>query len=82
VKAPIIVSATPAKAGTRASDSVILRFSKPMQRATVESAFVLTPAVPSRFVWSGDDREMKFTPFWYGFLPWPKPISKSALRRE
>jgi subtilisin family serine protease len=59
---PIILSATPQNARARTNDSVRLRFSRAMDRASVEAGLTITPAVRGEFVWSEDDHTTTFTP--------------------
>ncbi len=46
----------------RIIDPIVLTFSRPMDRQSVESGFTITPEVTGRFAWSNGDRRMTFVP--------------------
>jgi uncharacterized protein YfaS (alpha-2-macroglobulin family) len=62
VPAPRVIQRSP-QAGEElpSSGRIELVFDQPMDRASVEAAFVLSPSLPGRFDW-GDDRTVRFTP--------------------
>lgn len=61
--APVIVaSVSPVGNRTPVTAAVMATFTKPMNRATVETAFSLTPGAAGAFAWSNDDRTFTFTP--------------------
>lgn len=66
---PVVTQQTPAhgSSGTVPSLPIVLEFSKPMNTASVESAFRITPPVPGSFSWSPDRRTMTFSPPAGGF---------------
>jgi glycosidase len=61
---PVVVSQTPAHAATNISTvaSLVLKFSKPMDTNSVQSAFSITPPKSGAFVWSALHDTMTFTP--------------------
>ncbi len=68
---PVVTGSSPAhSAGDVAVMApVVLKFSKPMDRNSVQSAFVTTPAVTGNFNWSANGDTMTFTPGGAGFPP-------------
>jgi hypothetical protein len=56
----IVTTALPAGTRTTTNAPVRVTFNRPMNRAAVESAFVITPAVTGAFVWSADNRPFAF----------------------
>ena len=56
---PYITETTPVDGDTAHSilDDIIFRFSRPMNKASVESTLVITPQIATRYVWSDLDRE-------------------------
>ncbi|NNE47433.1 MAG: T9SS type A sorting domain-containing protein, partial [Rhodothermales bacterium] len=61
---PTVVSSTPGE-GTgafRIVDPIVINFSRGMNRASVESAFSLEPAVGGRFLWSNNDFTLTVRP--------------------
>lgn len=56
----IVVNARPAGQWTPTNAPIQVTFSRPMDRATVESALVISPPVAGIFVWSDDDRSLAF----------------------
>jgi glycosidase len=61
---PVVVSQTPAHAATNISTAtaIVLKFSKPMDTNSVQSAFSTTPAKSGTFAWSPISDTMTFTP--------------------
>jgi subtilisin family serine protease len=53
---PIVVAVTPTSSRTRQSQRLEVWFSQPMNRASVESAFEISPSVAGTFLWSDDSR--------------------------
>lgn len=66
---PVVVSVTPAHAAVNVATNaqIVLRFSRPMDTNSVQSAFSLTPVVTGAFTWSGRTN-MTFTPVAPGLL--------------
>jgi thermitase len=56
---PVVAAVTPTSSRTRESQFVEVWFSQPMDRASVESAFEITPSVPGTFKWSDDSRSFQ-----------------------
>ena len=67
---PVVISQSPAHAATNISvgASVVLKFSKPMDTNSVQSAFSVTPTTGGTFAWSAGHDTMTFTPS-AGWLP-------------
>ena len=62
--APVIVaSVTPTGNRTAVTAAIVVTFSKPMSRPSVEAGFSLTPGVAGAFTWSDDDRTCAFKPY-------------------
>jgi hypothetical protein len=59
---PIVLSATPNNARARTHDPIRLRFSRAMERASVEAALTITPLVDGEIAWSENEHSMSFTP--------------------
>jgi len=61
---PVVTQQVPVHAATSVGvvSPITLMFSKPMNTASVESAFSLTPAAAGSFSWSSDLKTMSFTP--------------------
>ena len=68
---PVVVSNSPAHDGANVpvTAPVILRFSKPMNTNSVQSAFSTSPSVGGTFAWSAAGDVMTFTPTGSGFSP-------------
>ena len=62
--APFVAASTPdaAQQGFRVISPIALTFSRPMDRASVEAAFGISPQVAGTFAWSAGDRTVTFTP--------------------
>ncbi|MBX7059372.1 MAG: Ig-like domain-containing protein [Leptospirales bacterium] len=63
--APRVVSHLPARGaqGVDPAATIELRFSRAMNRTSVEQAFSVSPAAPGAFQWDADDAGFRFTPF-------------------
>ncbi len=61
---PTVTETSPAPDadGFRVVDPIAVTFSRPMDRASVEAAFALAPAVGGTFVWTNGDRTVYFRP--------------------
>lgn len=59
---PGVIDSAPQGANTNTTPSVVITFSEPMSRNSVEQAFSLTPAMNGAFQWSADSRVVTFTP--------------------
>ncbi len=62
----IIIFASPAGQRTQPDEPIQITFNRPMDRASVESAFVINPPISGSFEWSDDSRSFSFrhdTPF-------------------
>ncbi|MBE2181367.1 MAG: Ig-like domain-containing protein [Chthoniobacterales bacterium] len=61
---PVVSQQTPVHASSAVVPSlpVVIEFSKPMNPASVEGAFSITPASAGSFSWSPDHRTMTFSP--------------------
>jgi subtilisin family serine protease len=57
---PIVLGALPVSDQTRLDDPIEILFSQPMDRASVEAAFQITPAVHGTLVWTNGDRTLQF----------------------
>ena len=57
---PIVVTAHPRMSLTRADQQIQVWFSRPMDTATVEAAFEISPPVPGTFVWSSNNTHLTF----------------------
>lgn len=62
-KPPVVVSTTPVEADTsfRILDPIVVNFSRPMDRPTVEAAFQIDPDVPGVLAWASD-KNLRFVP--------------------
>jgi len=61
--APSLVTlASPSGNGTPLTAPIELTFTRPMDRASVEAGFSVTPAVVGAFEWSNNDRTVTFVP--------------------
>jgi len=56
----IVITALPAGQRTPVNHPIQVTFNRPMNRASVESAFVIEPAVSGAFEWSADNRSFSF----------------------
>jgi subtilisin family serine protease len=56
----IVISALPGGQRTPTNESIRVSFSHPMDRASVEAAFAITPTISGTFEWSLDDRSFTF----------------------
>ncbi len=59
---PSVLSTAPVGANTNTTPAIIITFSEPMDRNSVQQAFSMTPAINGAFSWSSDSRVMTFTP--------------------
>jgi glycosidase len=61
---PVVISQTPVHATNNVSTaaSVVLKFSKPMDTNSVQTAFSVTPSTPGNFTWSVLHDTMTFAP--------------------
>jgi len=59
---PSITDSRPVGANTNLTPRIVITFSEPMNRASVEQAFSITPAIDGSFVWSSDFRTVSFVP--------------------
>jgi glycosidase len=66
---PVVASCSPTHDATNmpTSSPIVLRFSKPMDTNSVQSAFDTTPAVAGTFAWSAAHDTVTFTPAGAGF---------------
>ena len=55
-------SVTTGCTGNPSVSPIVVTFSEPMNRATVEGAFVITPSTGGAFTWSADSTTVTFTP--------------------
>ena len=62
VTRPSVTSRAPQGAGATTAPSIVIVFSEPMDRTSVEQAFSLSPAMDGTFSWSVDSRTVTFTP--------------------
>src|SRR3989454_539109 len=59
---PSITDSRPVGANTNLTPRIVITFSEPMNRASVEQAFSITPSIDGSFVWSSDFRTVSFVP--------------------
>src|SRR2546425_1015754 len=59
---PSITDSRPVGANTNLTPRIVITFSEPMNRASVEQAFSITPAIDGSFVRSSDFRTVSFVP--------------------
>ncbi len=61
---PVVALASPTagQEGFPITSPIALTFSRPMDRASVEAAFAISPAVTGRFAWQNGNRRVVFTP--------------------
>jgi peptidoglycan/xylan/chitin deacetylase (PgdA/CDA1 family) len=64
--APILEAAGPTTAGVPVNAAIVMSFSQPMHRASVEMSFAVRPGVEGRLVWQ-DDFTLRFEPFKLGY---------------
>ena len=65
---PFMIDRAPARGEEQATEAPItIAFDKPMNRASVESAFQITPKVSGAFKWNADDTQVQFVPTGQGF---------------
>ena len=57
---PIVISATPRGLRSPLSEAIEVRFNRAMNRASVESAFVVQPSLSGAFQWASDSRSVAF----------------------
>src|SRR5947209_8212706 len=62
VLAPFVTDSRPVGSNTNLTPWIIVTFSEPMNRSSVEAAFSITPAMDGAFLWSSDSRVMTFVP--------------------
>jgi hypothetical protein len=60
--APIVITALPAGQRTPVDFPIQVTFNRPMDRASVENAFVVAPPISGSFAWSADDRSLYYAP--------------------
>jgi alpha-2-macroglobulin len=66
--APIVIDRLPDRGEEQPTEApIVLNFDKPMDRASVESAFDISPKVPGTFKWSADNKSVQFVPTGSGF---------------
>src|SRR5206468_1974039 len=59
---PSITDSRPVGANTNLTPWIVITFSEPMNRASVEQGFSITPGIDGSFVWSSDFRTVSFVP--------------------
>ena len=65
---PFVIDRAPARGEEQATEAPItLAFDKPMDRASVEKAFQITPKVGGSFKWNDDNTQVAFIPGAQGF---------------
>lgn len=65
---PFMIDRAPARGEEQATAAPItIAFDKPMNRASVEAAFQITPQVNGAFKWNADDTQVQFVPTGQGF---------------
>ena len=62
VTKPSVTDFRPVGSNTNQTPRIVVTFSEPMNRSSVEAAFSTTPAIDGSFVWSSDSRVMTFVP--------------------
>jgi len=62
VKEPFVTDSRPVGANTNLTPWIVVTFSEPMDRNSVEQAFSITPSMDGAFVWSSDSRVVTFVP--------------------
>ena len=65
---PFVIDRAPARGEEQGTEAPItLSFDKPMDRASVENAFQITPKVSGAFKWNDDNTQVSFVPAGQGF---------------
>ena len=65
---PFVLDRAPARGEEQGTEAPItLSFDKPMDRASVETAFQITPKVGGAFKWNNDNTQVSFVPAGQGF---------------
>ncbi|MFN8597415.1 MAG: Ig-like domain-containing protein, partial [Anaerolineae bacterium] len=65
---PIVVDRAPDRGEEQGTESpIVLAFDKPMDRASVEQSFAISPRIPGNFKWSDDNTSVQFVPSGSGF---------------
>lgn len=59
---PSVTTATPRGSNVNTTPAIVITFTEPMDRASVEQAFSITPDMNGAFTWSADSRTLTFTP--------------------
>src|SRR5213593_2546796 len=59
---PSVTDSRPVGANTNLTPWIVITFSEPMNRASVEQGFSITPGIDGSFVWSSDFRTVSFVP--------------------
>ncbi len=62
VTRPFVTDTAPIGANTNTTPWIVITFSEPMDRNSVQQAFSLTPAMNGAFLWSADSRSLTFVP--------------------
>ncbi|MGQ0796673.1 MAG: OmpL47-type beta-barrel domain-containing protein, partial [Methanobacteriota archaeon] len=60
--APSVTTATPRGSNVNTTPAIVIAFTEPMDPASVETAFSITPDMDGAFTWSADFRTVTFTP--------------------
>jgi len=65
IEAPVVLSSTPSANSQAVSpdSSIVITFSRPMNRQSVEKAFSMNPSTYGGFTWDADDTIMTFQPY-------------------
>lgn len=65
VDAPQVIATSPVRGAQGVDPAASLRFvfSRPMQRASVETAFSILPSAPGAFAWDADSQGLTITPY-------------------
>jgi glycosidase len=80
---PLVTNQVPAHGATNVSplQPLVLRFSQPMDTATVENALSVQPPVTGSFAWADGDRRVSFTPAgdsWNAFTKYTVRLEDTA----
>jgi|GEM_PF-4553481 len=59
---PSVVTGAPRGSDVNSTPAITITFSEPMDRASVEQAFSITPDISGTFAWSPDSQTVTFTP--------------------
>ena len=62
VTRPTIITTSPRGAGTNLTPTIVITFSEPMNHASVEAGFTITPDINGVFSWSADSRVVTWNP--------------------